>query len=285
MLFIIGALVVLAAGEARANDGAAGLAAGELVFKHLDGVRMETEDLFISEKQVRVRYSFHNITDHDIETVVAFPLPPILAKEGPACGPDSEESEAYDACSDNPLGFAVTIDGKATAFHTERKRLPLDPKRPNWPMDSVTHHWTQRFGAGKSVVIEHSYKPADAVGWIRDESDSKLELGRDFCVGTRTHKSLFDILRGQHAIPAGPRVSLQIQSIKYILKTALTWAGPIGRFHLTIEKSPPSEFVSVCLDGLKKTSPTRHELVASVYVPRNDLSILFVDPSFAATGE
>lgn len=53
----IAALATLAAREAHANDGAAGLDAGELVFKHLDGVQMESEDLFISEKAVRVRYS------------------------------------------------------------------------------------------------------------------------------------------------------------------------------------------------------------------------------------
>src|ERR1700760_2442909 len=96
-------IALVAARDARANDGAAGLAAGELAFKHLDGVRMESEDLFISQEAVRVRYAFRNTTDHDIETVVAFPLPPIPAKNGPACSEEAELSESYDTCSDNPL--------------------------------------------------------------------------------------------------------------------------------------------------------------------------------------
>jgi hypothetical protein len=276
----IAALAVLAAREARANDGAAGLDAGELVFKHLDGVRMESEDLFISEKEVRVRYLFRNTTDHDIESVVAFPLPPIPAKDDSVCTfEDADWSESYDPCSDNPLGFALTIDGQTASFHTERKPLPPDPKYPGWRKASVTHYWTQRFPAGKSVVIEHSYKPAEGIVWVNDYADSRFRLRRDFCVGTSTHKSLFDILRTKHSAPTAFHFDnkAQTRSIKYILKTARTWDGPIGRLHLTIEKSSPRDFVSVCLDGLRKTSPTRYELVATDYVPQSDLSILFVD--------
>jgi hypothetical protein len=122
----IGALLALAAREARANDGAAGLGTGELVFKHLDGMRMQSEDLFISENQIRVHYWFRNTTDHDIETVVAFPLPPIPAKNGPACEQAAELTEAYDPCSDNPLGFTLTIDGQKASFYTERKPVRAD---------------------------------------------------------------------------------------------------------------------------------------------------------------
>jgi hypothetical protein len=187
---------------------------------------------------------------------------------------DADWSESYDPCSDNPLGFAVTIDGQTASFHTERKPLPPNPKYPDQREASVTHYWTQRFPAGKSVVIEHSYKPADRIEWAKDDVDSRLRLRRDFCVGTSTHKSLFDMMRAKWNTVGN---LAQLRSIKYILKTARTWDGPIGRFHLTIEKKSPSEFVSLCLDGLRKTSPTRYELLATDYVPRSDLSILFVE--------
>jgi hypothetical protein len=275
----IGALLLLPARPARANDGAGGLVAGNLVFKHLDGVRMESEDLFISEKDVRVRYVFRNTTDHDIESLVAFPLPPMPAKNGPLCKDNdvNDWPETYDPCADNPVRFALTIDGSPASFHTDRKPLPVDSKHASWPEESVTHYWTQRFAAGKSIVIEHSYRVAEAVEWISDDADSKARLRRDFCVGTQTHQSLFDIVRGRHTTSMLDQdgTHAQIRSVAYILKTARTWDGPIGQFHLTIEKSTPSDFVSVCLDGLRKTSATRYELRATSYVPRSDLAILF----------
>lgn len=91
--------------SALANDTSAHFAAGGLIFVRTDSVSMESEDLYISPSEVRVAYKFRNISDVDVESVVAFPMPDITAD------PHSEVS-IPDMASDNFLDFTVTVDGK-----------------------------------------------------------------------------------------------------------------------------------------------------------------------------
>ncbi len=51
-------LLALAASPALANDSSAELATGGLVFVRNDDVEMRSEDLFISTREIRVRYRF-----------------------------------------------------------------------------------------------------------------------------------------------------------------------------------------------------------------------------------
>ena len=60
---------------ARANDTMAELAAGGLTFVAADNVSMRSEDLYISPKEVRVDYVFHNDGREDRTALVAFPMP------------------------------------------------------------------------------------------------------------------------------------------------------------------------------------------------------------------
>jgi len=54
----------------------------------------------------------------------------------------------------------------------------------------------------------------------------------------------------------------------YILSTAATWKGPIGHFHLTLDKRDARNVLSVCWQGLKKTSPTTFEFTADNFAPK-----------------
>ena len=60
-----------------ANDTLATLGAGGLVPIKSTEIALESEELDLSLRQVRVRYAFRNASDHDIEATVAFPLPEI----------------------------------------------------------------------------------------------------------------------------------------------------------------------------------------------------------------
>lgn len=271
----VGIVLALLDADAHANDSAAGLDGGQVVLKSVDGIRMESEDLFISRKQVRVRYQFRNVTEHDIQTVVAFPLPPMPAVDDG----DVEDNwiGEYDYKSTNPLKFALRVDGHPTEVQTERKPVPAKPT--DYRLNQLTHYWTQRFPAGKTVVVEHSYVPAASFRLITNRQEDNLLMLRDFCVGTQSHKSIFSLapyLGMDREVSAEQVIS--VSWINYILKTARNWTGPIGRFHLTIEKKNTREFISVCLEGLKKVSPTRFEFAATNYVPAHDLSILFSQP-------
>jgi hypothetical protein len=64
--------------------------------------------------------------------------------------------------------------------------------------------------------------------------------------------------------------------LDYVLLTANSWAGPIGKFRLTLDKGDPDSVISVCMDGIKKTSPTTFVVEKNDYTPDRDLRVLLV---------
>lgn len=70
-------LLTFAVTRVFANNSSAELATGGLVFTKSDDIEMQSEDLFISMKEVRVQYHFYNRSDRDISTQIAFPMPDI----------------------------------------------------------------------------------------------------------------------------------------------------------------------------------------------------------------
>lgn len=89
-----------------ANDTSASLSTGGLVFLRSQDISMQQEDLFISEKQVRVDYVFKSSAKADVESIVAFPMPDmVLDPESMISIPHRE--------SDNFLDFTVTADGQS----------------------------------------------------------------------------------------------------------------------------------------------------------------------------
>jgi hypothetical protein len=71
----LASLFVMHGAPAPANDSTASLDAGGLRLTYNPNIRVASEDLYLSRKEVRVAYRFHNTGDRDISTLVAFPLP------------------------------------------------------------------------------------------------------------------------------------------------------------------------------------------------------------------
>lgn len=103
---LLALLASLAAFPALANDTTAELKTGGLVFTRSDAIEMTEERLYISPKQVKVDYTFHNTVETEFDTYVAFPMPDIQ-------GSPAANIDAGDTSSDNFLGFTVMQDGKA----------------------------------------------------------------------------------------------------------------------------------------------------------------------------
>ncbi len=100
-------LPVLLASPALANDTTAQLAAGGLVFTRSFDIEMAREDLYISPDKVEVNYVFHNTSDKDVTTLVAFPMPVVG-------GNPNESNVGYDNYDvDNWMNFQVGQDGEA----------------------------------------------------------------------------------------------------------------------------------------------------------------------------
>lgn len=171
------ASALIAACPAQANDSIAEIGTGGLVLGRSNDVFMDSEDLFVSPDRVTVDYVFHNRSEADVDTVVAFPMPDIEANPyGMVAIPAAED--------DNFLGFEVEIDGAPVAPNLEQRvvaagidvtgelaarKVPLNPFAPGVEAalaalpDDVAADWIAR---GILVVEEFD----DGSGWKRVRS-------------------------------------------------------------------------------------------------------------------
>lgn len=317
---------------ASADDSTAQLKAGSIVFIKNTPVEMAAEDLYVSPKQVRIRFEFKNPTKEDIDTLVAFPLPDIDTMQfyGSGAGTMTNSGENF-------IGFKAIVDGKPAAFTIEQRAflkgkdvtgllhaagVVLNPvtdggyakldKTPlvklqalqksglidlsdMWTDDGkgrkirqidvvplwvvkTRFYWSQQFPAGKTVVIEHSYQPVTGGSFFSTESDKQHQkyYDVDYCFDQATWAGL----KARTAAAIKTQTSyLTAWRTDYILSTAGNWQGPIGRFHLTLDKLKPNNIISLCWDGpLKKTSPTTYEFTQTSFAPKRDIRMVVLDP-------
>lgn len=187
---------VLGAAPVAANDSVAGLALGGLQFLTTDAVEMVEEVLHITPDRVQVRYVFRNGTKAPVETLVAFPLPPlgfpddfawvqiphedsanyvgfVTRIDGVTITPNVatrasllgiDVTDRLDALGVPPIPFAWDADARIAALPAAtrqalRAALLIDAaNRPLWTLE--TSFWRrQTFPPGVEVVVEHSYRP------------------------------------------------------------------------------------------------------------------------------
>jgi len=91
----------------------------------------------------------------------------------------------------------------------------------------------------------------------------------DYCLDTATRRALERRLPRPDSIATGA-------DVQYVLTAGAHWGGPIGEFHLIVDKEDPDAVMSTCLAGLKKTGPTRFEVRAKDFTPEQDLRFLVV---------
>jgi hypothetical protein len=154
---------------------------------------------------------------------------------------------------------------------------------PAWTLRS-TYSWEAEFPAGETVTVEHSYKPSVggtvAVSFLAEPYegyDPAADYRKRFC----TDESFVNAVRRTLPDPDEPYGAPFTESwLSYIWSTGANWAGPIGRFHLTIDKDEPTNLVSFCWDGeVTKTSPTTFEMEAEDWYPpwNRELEILILN--------
>jgi hypothetical protein len=111
----LAALLALS-GPSGANDSIANLETGGLVLIKNTDVEMRSEDLYISDKAVRVKYVFMNTSPKDVTVTVAFPMPDI-AWDAAYVNTDIPAAGA------NFLAFTTTVDGKPVKVQVEQKAM------------------------------------------------------------------------------------------------------------------------------------------------------------------
>lgn len=109
------ALSLAVAPSALANDSTAELRTGGLVLTRSDVVAMDEEDLFVSAREIRVRYRFVNGSAAAVTTRVAFPMPDISVT-----GPDENISVPTED-PQNLLAFSTSVNGAPVRAEVEQK--------------------------------------------------------------------------------------------------------------------------------------------------------------------
>ena len=196
------------------------------------------------------------------------------------------------------LGIPLSLDGDAVvaalqalddAARAEAQALGLvqdydngaggQDSVPLWSI-VVRYHWTQTFPAGQVVNISHEYEnraSGGLFGWSDPPDDYLLELVEQYCIDRGTSKAIAKALR--QAEGDGQSTSMGMAyNIAYVLRTANSWAGPIGKFRLTLDKGAPGNVISLCADGIRKTGPTTFVMEKTDFTPQRDLEILVAVP-------
>ena len=156
---------------------------------------------------------------------------------------------------------------------------------PKWTMRTA-YHWRQVFPAGKTVVIEHRYKPVLGLSFFseydleamhappEEGEEGNWVVGKEYCVDAATEAA---IRRKLSRVGEDQYHTLSALTLRYILTTANNWSGPIGHFRMEIDKEKPGRILSLCMDGLKKESPALFIYEKDGFVPEKEVDLLFLD--------
>ncbi|WP_062223745.1 DUF4424 domain-containing protein [Aureimonas sp. D3] len=154
---------------------------------------------------------------------------------------------------------------------------------PIWLLRS-TYSWHASFPAGKTVTVEHRYKPSlgatAGVSFLNETEDGPARLAatrQKYCLGD-------DILARLKAsgVKDGTWTSYPYVEnwISYIWSTGANWAGTVGHFTLTVDKGDPKNLVSFCGENVRKIGPTTFRMEAENWSPpwERELDILLLVP-------
>jgi hypothetical protein len=306
-------LAIFTLAPAHANDSTAQLGAGGIILVYAEDIAMEKEDLFISTDEVRVKYQFRNRADRDRTYLVAFPMPEI---EAPAyleidIGVPDREKENFMNFSATVAGKPVEtrLDMRALTGGidiTDRISalgIPLNPlsqstqdaidKTPRetlqelidmgalrvyekeiWPQWSLraSYYWLQTFPANGTLDVEHSYTPAAGSSFFYSALLDDRDYAAKYCIDDGTARAIRRKLGEQKAeFPY-----LLTRDIQYVLSSGANWFGPIKDFRLVVDKGSPDAILSLCMDGVKKISPTQFEVRRTDFEPTKDIDLIVV---------
>ena len=118
------AVLIFSGSPSRADDSTASLRAGGLALEKTDKIALVSEDLHLSPTAVKVSYRFRNLTNADVETIVAFPMPDVT-------GSVFETVEIPDPARDNFLRFVTRVDGKPVDSQVEQRAFLTGPDKPD----------------------------------------------------------------------------------------------------------------------------------------------------------
>ena len=153
-----------------------------------------------------------------------------------------------------------------------------DP-HPKW-VAQTKFWWRQHFPAGKTVAIEHRYQPVTGQSFFSElalsEADESAYYRKNFCLDKEGETAIAAKI-AKLGKPKGQGL-LEAYTTDFVLVTANNWKGPIGHFHLTVDKLKPENILSLCWDGtLTKASATAFEATEDNFAPKRDVQLLVLE--------
>ncbi len=153
-------------------------------------------------------------------------------------------------------------------------------EHPHWTI-RTKFFWNQKFPAGKTVVLEHSYQPVtggtfytslDLDGDPRNPDSRRWN--KNYCIDSDTLKTITARIGSKTGKPEDGG-NMEAETTDYILMSGNNWKGPIGHFHLTLDKEKPDNILSLCWGGtFKKSGATTFDFTQDNYAPPRDIHLL-----------
>ena len=158
-----------------------------------------------------------------------------------------------------------------------------DHPTSQWTLRSV-YWWKTVYPAGKDVIVKHSYKTSVGgtvdLTYLDENGQPKGEQWNDYVKRYCLDDNMVKVAQKSWKSNQAGKGPLYVENwISYILMTGNNWAGPIGKFTLTVDKGKPENIISLCGDGIKKTGPTTFEMQKTEFYPERDLEILLLVPA------
>jgi hypothetical protein len=182
------------------------------------------------------------------------------------------------------------IDGLSAAGLKQLQRANLIERDGS---DTITKwiartkiYWHQHFPAGRPVVLMQRYQPVTGQSFFsefelngKNDEDARY-WQQNFCLDGPTRSAIAaKLVESKKADPLNGGL-LNAFTTDYILVTGNNWKGPIGRFHLTLDKLAADNILSMCWDGtLKKTGSATFEAVRENFAPAGDIRLLVLTAS------
>lgn len=213
----------------HANDSEAAINLGGIELVANKSISMDSEDLYISKDEVRVRYRYTNHSAKDLELTISFPLPLIKAA-------DEEDYSAQAVPDFTQLKFQTTVAGKPVKLAMV-KRAELKGKdvtqrlqQLGWPLEWIT-------GSGEEPRFVRKLTAAQKATGVAEGLLRKAENGEHFPtwdLATHvTRKQLF---------PAG-------KSVEVTHRYAPMIGGSVaGSLYPEVRKEFPGNINQYCID-------------------------------------
>ena len=304
-------LLLLLAGVAHANDSMGTVSTSGIKYLKNPHIDMQSEDLHISEKQIRVHYKFKNTTAQDITETVLFPLPIVPAV---TVSDFADTKGLVDSFRIYVNGKPVRPQAHVRAYFERRNGslvdVTADLKKCGLSDQELMHPWTKKqdgekidskIGACRSAKVQsmlskqtdelsywssqiiYSWKQTFKAGSVTEIKHQYTPLvGGSFLpsLKAKDSKAFIDeycmdenFLKNFKTVEGGSKV---YHYLGYVLTTGANWAKPIGKFTLTIDREP-NTVISLCWDkSLRKVGPNRFQAVKENFLPKKDLDIIFV---------